>query len=379
MQNMQIYSSVWHLLSASIVFFIGAFFSNLIAKRFSTGSRRAFTLYFWHTFFSIFYLWVSSTNASDAVWYFDEASTSNFSFGSGGVVYLTGFLVEFFGLSILGAFLFFNIFGVVGLLAFDASLRIAAHDKPKYVQSLSSIVVFLPSVSYWSSAIGKDSLSFMAAGLALWAALALSRRWLLMAFAVAVMLVVRPHIAGIMVIAWTSAIFLSRRTSILKKIFLGFLSVTASIVILPLGSQYAGTGEIVNVARAIEYIDERQNYNMEGSGGIDISTMNPAMQMFTYMFRPSLAEATSAFGLAASIENLFLLYLFIMGGWAMLLGRKSQLGESRIFMWAYGLLAWLILAMTTANLGIALRQKWMFAPMMIFLLISVIGPEKPKE
>jgi hypothetical protein len=42
-------------------------------------------------------------------------------------------------------------------------------------------------------------------------------------------------------------------------------------------------------------------------------------------------------------------------------------------MWVYVFGSWLILAMTTANMGIALRQKWMFAPMLIFLLISVIG------
>ena len=57
-------------------------------------------------------------------------------------------------------------------------------------------------------------------------------------------------------------------------------------------------------------------------------------------------------------------------------GKRSDLGENRAFMWVYALMAWGILAMTTANLGIALRQKWMFAPMLIFLFISVIGRKK---
>jgi len=35
-----------------------------------------------------------------------------------------------------------------------------------------------------------------------------------------------------------------------------------------------------------------------------------------------------------------------------------------------------VLAMTTANLGIAIRQKWMFAPMLIFLLISLVGKNR---
>lgn len=87
-----------------------------------------------------------------------------------------------------------------------------------------------------------------------------------------------------------------------------------------------------------------------------------------------LFEVKSFLGLAAAIDNLILLGLFVFGGIPTLLGRRSVFGENRIFMWAYSLSAWLILAMTTANLGIALRQRWMFAPMLIFLLISALGP-----
>ena len=33
--------------------------------------------------------------------------------------------------------------------------------------------------------------------------------------------------------------------------------------------------------------------------------------------------------------------------------------------------------MTTANLGIAARQKWMFTPVLIYLLMSVMG--RPRQ
>jgi hypothetical protein len=42
-------------------------------------------------------------------------------------------------------------------------------------------------------------------------------------------------------------------------------------------------------------------------------------------------------------------------------------------MWLYVLITWTVLAVTTANLGISLRQKWMFAPVLMFLLLSRIG------
>jgi hypothetical protein len=35
--------------------------------------------------------------------------------------------------------------------------------------------------------------------------------------------------------------------------------------------------------------------------------------------------------------------------------------------------------MTTANLGIAMRQKWMFTPILIFLLISMLAAAEKKR
>ena len=145
------------------------------------------------------------------------------------------------------------------------------------------------------------------------------------------------------------------------------------MALVPFALRYTGVGEVVDVESLTTYIDKRQSYNTEGGGGIDIASMSLPMQLFSYLFRPVIFEARNVFALAASLDNLLLLGLFVVGGFALLRGGKSGLSENRTFMWAYALGSWLVLAMTTANLGIALRQKWMFVPMLIFLLISVIG------
>ncbi len=103
-------------------------------------------------------------------------------------------------------FLGFNIFGSIGLLAIDGALKQATLNKSKYVKLLATIIIFLPSVSFWSSAIGKDSVSFMAMSLALWASLQLNQRMRLMIFAILIMFIVRPHMAGIMIIALSFAL-----------------------------------------------------------------------------------------------------------------------------------------------------------------------------
>lgn len=371
---MEIVSTAWHVIIAAFVFFIGALLMASLAGRLNVSSRRSLALYCWHTMFCLFYLWFVLRFGGDAIAYFMKASRDEivFSFGTAGVDYLTAFFVQGLGVSILGAFLIFNVFGSIGLLAFDGSLKAATQDARPYVIKLATLIVFLPSISFWSSAIGKDSLSFMAAGLALWAALDLGRRGLLMALAIVVMLMVRPHMAGMMVMALALAVMVDSQVTLGKRLIYGLAAVTIAAALVPFALQYAGVGDTVSVDSLSEYIDNRQSHNMEGGGGVDISSMGLPVQLFTYMFRPTFIEVNSIFSIAAALDNAILLYLFVFGGWALLKYRGCSVGN-RVFMWAYVLVAWIILSMVTANLGIALRQKWMFAPMMIFLLISVIG------
>lgn len=375
---MELYSSAWHLISALLVFLGGAAVAVAVGPRFAASTGRSLAIYCWHTLLCMVYCWYVLTYGGDAIGYFRRAQLGGleFDFGTAGVDYFTALLVQGFGLSLLGTFLVFNIFGAIGLQAVDACLRIATQDKVLNIQRLATLIVFLPSVSFWSSGIGKDALSFMAAGLALWAALDLGRRAPLMALSVAVMLLVRPHMAGMMVMGLTLASLLDAKASFGKRLVLGGIAATVAASLVPFALKYAGVGEAVNAEALTTYIESRQAHNMEGGGGVDIANMILPMQLFTYMFRPIIFEARTVFALAAAVDNLILLYLFVAGGMTLWRGTRSGLGENRVFMWTYVLLAWLVLALTTANLGIALRQKWMFAPMLIFLFISVIGQQQ---
>ena len=372
---MEIVSSVYHVFSASVVFFVGALVSICFGKSFGVASAKSLTLYFWHTAFSVFYCLYALRIGGGAVSYYHYGQewTGRISFGTASVRAMSALLVSGFGLSILGTFMVFNIFGQIGLLAFWGSLREAVAGKSGQVRVLVPVIIFLPSVSFWSSALGKDAIAFMATGLALWSSLSLSRRGLLMMLAISLMLIVRPHMAGIMVMAIGLAALMDPKASALKKVGLVCVAVGFAAVLVPFALRYAGVGSEVDAQALADYIDKRQSYNTEGGGGVDVASMSLPVQLFTYLFRPVIFEARNVFALAASLDNLLLLGLFVVGGFALLRRRKSGLNENRTFMWAYSLGSWLVLAMTTANLGIALRQKWMFVPMLIFLLISVIG------
>mgnify|MGYP001019018729 CR=1 FL=1 len=372
------FEEYWSVISIFIVLVLGAFIIIKLSLYFKLSSNRGFLIYIWHTLFCFVYFFYAQTYGADAIAYYQRAIIGNFtfSFGTTAVYGLTSLLIHGLSFNLLSCFLFFNIFGSIGLLAFDSALKHATRAKSTYLKRLATIIIFLPSVSFWSSAIGKDSISFLAIGLALWASLQLNNRIWLMILAVFLMLIVRPHMAGIMVISLAVSVIFDQKINFFKRFIFSLVAIVGSTLMIPFALQYAGVSDPSSAEGLLDYVETRQSYNMQGGGGVDISNMNLFMQLITYMFRPFIFEAKSVTALAAAIDNLILLYLFIAGSYALIKKKTKKFTENRNFMWVYTCLAWIVLAMTTANLGIAVRQKWMFAPMLIFLLISLIGKEK---
>ncbi len=379
---MTLFTTPWQIFSTFLVFIFGAAIAISIRKFFNCTNSRALTLYIWHAFFSITYAIYAIYYGGDALGYYQLSLLGDidFDWGTRGVEIFTSIFTKVLGLSLIGTFLVFQIFGFIGLLAFDAALREVTQYKSRQIRRFATLIVFLPSVSFWSSAIGKDSLSFMAMGLALWAAMKLNRRVVLMVIAILVMLFVRPHIAGMMVIGLAGSMVFQRKTSIIQRVIFGAAALAATAVLVPLGLNYAGVGENASSSDIMSYIEGREGQNLQGGSSVDIANMSFPMKLFTYLFRPLPFEANSIFSLLASVDNIILLFLFIAGIRAAIKKKLPiQFAEhNRMFLWIYCFLVWIVLAMTTANLGIAMRQKWMFAPMLIFLLISLIGKNKKK-
>ncbi|MDX1303656.1 hypothetical protein [Photobacterium sp.] len=381
---MEVISNVWHIISAFLVFLLGVFFTLMVSKYFKVKKYRSLFLYCWHSLFCIGYMFYSINNVADSTLYYinGEFGPSSFSLGTRAVEYLV-YVFRLMDFSYLGVFLVFNIFGSIGLLAFYASLNQVVISSSLFLRRVALLVVLLPSVSFWSSAIGKDSLSFLAIGLALWAALALERRTLLMIVSIFIMLFVRPHMAGMLVIAIGVAIFVHRKVSITQRMLVGILAIGAAVIMVPFALKYAGLEQVSSASDIHTYIDKRQGYNQSGGASIDIASMSLPMQLFTYLLRPLPFEARSITALAASLDNLVLLaiivyYFFSKVRSSRVKSRHSLIGN-RIFMWSYVVMSWFILASTTANLGISVRQKWMFAPILIFLLISYISSRKTEK
>ncbi|WP_077338259.1 hypothetical protein [Pseudocolwellia agarivorans] len=370
---MELVTSVWHVFSAFIIFLLGILVAFSLGKKLQLKTELSLLLYLWHTVMCFVYVAYASKNPADANRYFksENLDFAHFSLGTHAIELFTNIL-KLFDLSYLGCFLVFNIIGIIGLLTFSATLQgLTEKSKPR-IKWFALIIIFLPSVSFWSSAIGKDAFSFMATGLALWASLNIKQRKTILVIAILSMLLVRPHMAGIMVIAISVAIMFDKNANIQIKTVLAVLSSITMVFLIPFALNYAGVGDNVSADGLQDYLSKKQGHNMAGGSSLDISSMSVPMKMFTYTFRPLPFEAHNITALLASIDNVLLLLLFVVGMRHLRNTHVKQDPSNRIFMWAYGIGSLIILSLTTANLGIAMRQKWMFLPMLIYLFMSAV-------
>jgi hypothetical protein len=344
------------------------------------GALYSLSLFVWHTVFCIVYF-RNIQSGGDALDYYDAAALGNYDWspGTNFVKSLTTLLVSPFQLSQLDAFLIYNFFGVAGLLIFA---NIVFKDQPRkkgWSKMVFHSIVLLPSLSFWSSAIGKDSIAFLGICLALFAFSNISSRKFFMVLGVLLVFFVRPHIAFCMLVASAAAFGFSNKIKLIQRIM---LSVLVSVVIFastPFIISYVGLDDAPSLESTSDYVDKRQSYNMDGGGGLNISHMSLPVQMFTYLFRPLFFDAPNFFWVAASVENLMSLCVciyYLMPVSRLILRNSSP--EVR-FGLCYTLLSLIILCSTTANLGIAVRQKTMVLPAIFLLATRASSPSAIKD
>lgn len=367
--------TAWHVVSNLIVFLIGCWVSIVQVRTFAVRQKQAILFYLWHTGFSIFYFYYSLNGGSDSANYyiFSFSDSLDFALGTIGIYYLTSFFSLGMGMSYGGTFLVYNLFGFIGMLAFAAALRQVAAACGKIAQRLSLLLILLPGLSFWSSAIGKDALTFMAAGLATWGALNNRRRYPALILAALAFLLARPHMAGILLVSVTLALLFSQRIGLIKRVVLLALMIPTAFAGVGFGLEYAGLEDASSIADVNNYFELRQGYNLGGGSSVDIASMSVPMRLVTYLFRPFFFDAGGMLGLVISVENTLLAAVILYAITMRLGGRRSQLDLFPfIFFVVFSTVSWLVLANTTANLGIAIRQKWMFLPMMLVLAYSYV-------
>lgn len=317
----------------------------------------------WHTFFCVIYYIFTLYNTADSLAYYEKSLLGQYEFypGSRFVVFISSIILNLFDTNYLNIFLFFNIFGLIGILLLYKVLK-------PYLLLLGHywfLVLFIPSMSFWSSSLGKDSIVFLGVCLFLYSVVK-NKLKILLPISFFLIFMVRPHIALSTLVAYLIYMLVISRVNIFIKSFV--ISIVLVGVYLSSGfiKDYVGLDD-ASISGVSDYVDYRQGLNQAGGSSFDLASLSYPMQMFTYIFRPLPFDAHNALSLFTSIENTILLFLFCF---ILYKSRFKSFFEGRnLWLFSYAFLSCTILALTTANLGIATRQKWMFMPILIYLMI----------
>lgn len=364
--------------STAAVIIVGACMAIGQRRIFKINVQTALILYVWHTVFSFAYLHYTTHNIADSIMYYHQSllPIEKLELGTGAVIGITRVLTAGLSLSYGGAFMVYNILGFLGMIAFASALQEVTVGSRAYAWYVALGVLFLPGLSFWSGAIGKDALTLLGSGLLCWAALNLSRRYLAILAALLLFLVARPHIAGILAVSLSLTSIFFLRIRLLARVLALAVLMPVCVVLVIFGLEFAGVTDPTDLTAISDRIELQASRNMEGGSSVSISEMSVPVRAFIYLFWPMIVHANGVLGLVVSAENMVLLAI-ILAAVLSLGNNRSSLSKWQIaFYLTFSAASLLLLSNTTANLGIAIRQKWMFLPMILTLAVSILGRPK---
>lgn len=306
--------------------------------------------------------------------------------GTGFTRLLTGVIYVVTGPTLLGGFLVFSWLSFWGLYFCYRAFVVAVPDGDH--RRYAKLVLFLPSLLFWPSSIGKDAWMMLGLGLCLLGAAHLLngnlRGWSLLALGLVASTLVRPHIAALFIAAFSAAALArrARRADLMSPIRrLAGLAVLLALVMVVAGAagSYFGVEEIDAEGVTATVTATADRTSTGGSEFTATTVRSPAdvpLALVTVLFRPFPNEVRNTQMAAASLEGLFLLVLlcFAFPRWR----RLPRMLRTRPFVTLVVLymLGFVLAFSSFNNFGLLSRQRVQVYP---FLLVLLALPRPPRS
>lgn len=308
--------------------------------------------------------------------------------GTGFLKMITGIYYSIAGSSKLGGFIVFSWLGFIGLLLCWRAFKraVPSGDSKRY----GLLVLFLPSLLYWSSALGKDAWALFGLGVCAYGTARFMTRkpasgMLILAAGLTAVVLVRPHVAltvgsGLVLAA---LLYKSQRKSPLNPIFRVMTMAILLVVMLVLISQ---TEQFLGVETLNQETVNSELANAEGRTTEAGSTFSPVtvntpldlpLATFTVLFRPMPWETHNSQTLVTAVESMFLIILTVRG-WRRLRSIPRCIRKEPYIAYSLGIMLTFVYAFSSfSNFGILARQRCQVLP--FFLVLICLEQYKPKD
>ena len=278
------------------------------------------------------------------------------------------------------AFIMFASLSFIGTIMFYLAFRRWFKD-PKLLFLYAVFLFFMPSLLFWPSSIGKDSIMVFSLGLAAYGGARLLEGSYLKGAAIAtpgLLLAagVRPHVATLVVAAVIVALLLARQPIGGPGWFPRLIALGIAVTIFSLVALTAATNLSVDTSsEGLDvFLQETERRTAQGGSAVTGSPVNNPIDLpeatLRVLFRPLPHEAGNAAALASSVESVLLLILLI-SRLPMIARNIVHLRFHAYMLFATVYTAGFVIAFSAIfSLAILARQRVQVLP---FLLAALVG------
>lgn len=258
------------------------------------------------------------------------------------------------------------IYALSGIIAYALMIRLLVDYHRDVPPSwLATVMLLLPANHFYSSAIGKDGLCMLGVAAVVLGMARFPSRIVLTGLGLLILVLTRPHIAGITVIA-VGFVLMFSASSRAARVF---------AIVMLLAAPFAGFF-IFRTFLDINIFDLDQVTTMlaDRDQALSSSTFtinyiqNPALRVLSFLLSPFFFDAANALALLASFENLVLFLVLCIIVRNFVRYKLYRDGYPRILM-VYAICIALFLGLTNYNIGLGLRLKAMLFPILFGMLV----------
>jgi hypothetical protein len=320
----------------------------------------------------VYYNFVQTNDADTKLYYYDLYGfyEDDFALGTMAVVHITQWLKNALGGTYFDYFLLFQMLGVWGIALVARSLQEAADALDTPLPPIAIMLLFLPGMYFWTSAIGKDAPLFVACALAVWSCFRISSRWFWFGVAIGIMVLFRAHVALLTVVSLALALVAGRGVPTIARIFLVIAALGGSVFLFGTVQSELQV-DLSSVGSVANFVEQQTT---AATRGVDDSLARGSFffKLFSLLYRPFFVDTGGVFGLVASFQNI------IMFGLTFLLLRNFRLWVElfrgslviRFATFNFALL-FFMLAFMYYNVGLGLRQREMATPALLVVTVTI--------
>jgi hypothetical protein len=320
----------------------------------------------------VYYVFVQTTDADTKLYFYDVYGFYDDGFGLGtlAVVFVTQWLKGAIGGTYLDYFFLYQMLGVWGLALVMRTMEEAAAALDTELQPAMLVLMFLPGMYFWTSAIGKDAPLFLACALAIWSSFRISSRWFWFGVALAIMTLIRAHVALLTMGSFALALVAGQGVPTAARILLGGAAAVSAFFMF--GRLQAELNVDLSSVGSIATFVEQQTE--AATRGVDNTLANASfpMKLFSLLYRPLFFDAGGLFGLVASVQNALMIVFTVFLARNIKLWVELFRGSLAIrFATIQAIALFLMLAFMYYNVGLGLRQREMATPALLIIICTV--------